>query len=310
MDQQNWSAGSPAADGQPPRRGMALWIGLLVLVTLIWGASFAAIKHVVSHVTPLELVTVRFVPVALAFVLLLLPTRSRDVWRIVRAESWRLPLLGLIGAVLYNIFLGWGETGVAAGTASLIIALNPAFTYVLSVLFLKEQFRWHRLLGIAVAFGGLFVIIRWGSGREVTLADARYALVTMLAPLCWAIYTVAGKRLVAKYPPVLVTGITLIYAGLFSLLFVSPSLLDQLPALPLSFWTSTLFLALFCTVFGYSLWYSALRRMQAGRVAGFVYLVPMFAVTLGALFLDEPITPALAVGAAILIGGVYLVNRR
>jgi drug/metabolite transporter (DMT)-like permease len=300
---------SQPATAQSSGRSAGLWTGLLLLVTLIWGASFAAIKHVVSHVTPLELVTVRFIPVALTFAALLLPTRARQVWRIVRAESWRLPLMGLIGAVLYNIFLGWGETGVAAGTASLIIALNPAFTYVLSIAFLKERFRWHRLLGILIAFGGLFVIVRWGSGREVSLDDAGYALVTMLAPLCWAIYTVGGKHLVARHPPVLVTGITLIYAGIFSLAFASPSLVTALPDLPLSFWTSTLFLALLCTVLGYSIWYSALNHMAAGRVAGFVYLVPLFAVTIGALAFGEPVTSALVVGAAILIGGVYLVNR-
>jgi drug/metabolite transporter (DMT)-like permease len=293
-----------------PQRSTRLWTALLVLVTLIWGASFAAIRHIVSHVTPLELVTVRFVPVALTFALLLLPTRGREIWQIVRAESWRLPLLGLIGAVLYNVFLGWGETGVAAGTASLIIALNPAFTYALSVLFLKEQFRYRRLLGMAIAFGGLFVIVRWGSGRELTLDDGRYALITMVAPLCWAIYTVMGKQLVARHPPLLVTGITLTYAGILSLAFASPSLLTRLAELPLSFWAATLFLALLCTVFGFSVWYSALERMAAGRVASFVFLVPLFAVAMGALFLDEPVTPALAAGAATLVAGVYLVNRR
>jgi drug/metabolite transporter (DMT)-like permease len=296
-------------DNARPGQTKPLWTALLVLVTVIWGASFIAIKQIVSYVTPLELVTVRFVPVALAFALLLLPTRGREVWRVIRAESWRLPLLGLVGGVLYNIFLGWGETGVAAGTASLIIALNPAFTYALSVVFLKERFRYRRLLGIIVAFAGLFVIIRWGSGREVTLEDARYALATMLAPLCWAVYTIAGKPVVARQPPVLVTGIALAYAGIFSLAFATPSLLARLPELPLSFWAATLFLALFCTVLGFSVWYSALEHMTAGRIAGFVYLVPLFAVTMGALLFDEQLTPSLAVGAAILIGGVYLVNR-
>jgi drug/metabolite transporter (DMT)-like permease len=50
--------------------------------------------------------------------------------------------------------------------------------------------------------------------------------------------------------------------------------------------------------------------MPAGRVAGFVYLVPMFAVTFSRWLLDEPVTPALVVGAAILVGGVWLINRR
>src|SRR5512137_2748759 len=99
----------------------AAWAALLVLVTLFWGNSFIAVKVIVQYVSPLELVTVRFVPVALIFAALLLPTRGRQVWAMVRADGWRLALLGLTGAVLYNTFLGWGETRVAAGTASLII---------------------------------------------------------------------------------------------------------------------------------------------------------------------------------------------
>lgn len=290
--------------------GTTFWTILLILITFIWGNSFIAIKHIVEHVTPLELVTVRFVPVALTFAVLLLSTRGRQVWQMVRADGWRMVLLGLVGAVLYNIFLGWGETRVAAGTASLIIALNPAFTYILSVIFLGERFAWQRALGLAVAFAGLFVIIRWGSGRAVTLDDMRYTFITMLAPACGAVYTVSGKMLVARHPPLLVTGISMTFAGLFSLVFVRPALLAQLPTLPPSFWWSVLFLALPCTVFAFSVWFGALERMPAGRVVGFVYLIPMFGIAFSRWLLDESVTPALVVGAAILVGGVWLVNRR
>ena len=288
----------------------AAWTGLLLLVTLVWGNSFIAIKQIVQYVSPLELVTVRFVPVALTFAILLLPTRWSEVVRLVRKESWQLALLGLIGAVLYNTFLGWGETRVPAGTASLIIALNPAFTYALSVLALGEPFRWHRALGMAVAFGGLFIIIRWGSGRPVDLSEASYAFMTMLAPLCWAVYTILGKSVVSRHPPLLVTGTSMIFAGLFSLVFVSPAMVAKLPSLPASFWWAVLFLAIPCTVFAFVVWFGALERMPAGRVVGFVYLVPMFAVTFSGILLDEPITLALAVGAAVLIAGVWMVQRK
>ena len=287
-----------------------LWTALLVLVTLFWGNSFIAVKVIVQYVSPLELVTVRFVPVALIFAALLLPTRGREVWAMIRADGWRLALLGLTGAVLYNTFLGWGETRVAAGTASLIIALNPTFIYTLSILVLGERFLWRRTLGLAVAFAGLFVIVRWGSGRPIALDDLGYALIVMLAPLNWAVYTISGKTVIARHPPLLVVGVSMIFAGLFSLVFVRPSLIAQLPALPASFWWAVLFLAVPCTVFAFVVWFGALERMPAGRVAGFVYLVPMFAVTFSRWLLDEPVTPALLLGAAILIAGVYLVNRR
>jgi len=299
-----------------PRRawlagGPALWPALLVLVALIWGNSFIAVKHIVGYVSPLELVVVRFVPVALIFAGLLLPLRGRQVLAMIRSDGWRLAFLGLTGAVLYNIFLGWGETRVAAGTAGLIIALNPTFTYALSILVLGERFAWRRAIGLAVAFGGLFVIVRWGSGRPVTLDDLGFALITMLAPLTWAVYTVSGKSLVARHPPLLVVGVAMTFAGLFSLALVllRPELLAELPALPGSFWWAVLFLAVPCTVFAFVVWFSALERMPAGRVAGFVYLVPMFAVTFSRWLLDEPVTPALLLGAAILIAGVWQVNR-
>jgi drug/metabolite transporter (DMT)-like permease len=163
---------------------------------------------------------------------------------------------------------------------------------------------------MAIAFGGLFVIVRWGSGHPITLDEASYAFITMLAPLCWAVYTILGKSVVARHPPLLVTGVSMIFAGVFSLVFVSPALLDQLPGLPASFWWAVLFLAVPCTVFAFVVWFGALERMPAGRVAGFVYLVPMFAVTFGRLLLDEPLTLALVVGAVILIGGVWLVQRK
>lgn len=296
--------------GEKPSGGATSWVPLLVIVTVIWGNSFIAIKHIVAHVTPLQLVAVRFIPVAITFAAWLLPTRGRRIWQLVRADGWRLALLGLIGGVAYNAFLAWGETRVAAGTASLIIALNPAFTYLLSVLFLEERFAWQRALGIAVAFIGLFIIIRWGSGQELTLDEVKYALITLCAPVCWAVYTVGGKRIVSRHPPLLVTAIAMSFAGLFSLTFVDAALLRQLPALPASFWWAVAFLALLCTVFAFSVWFGALKAMPAGRVASFVYLVPMFANGFSSLLLEEPITLGLIVGAAILILGVWLVNRR
>jgi drug/metabolite transporter (DMT)-like permease len=288
----------------------SFWAIMLVLVTLVWGNAFVAIKHLVEYVSPLELVTLRFVPVAITFAALLLFTRARRVRQMIRAESWRLAFLGLTGAILYNAFLAWGETQVPAGTASLIIALNPTFVYALSVLLLDETFSWNSALGLIIAFGGLFIIIRWGSKQAVTFSDVKYVLITMLAPLTWAIYTIAGKSVVARHSPLMVTGVSMIFAGLFSLVFVSPSFLARLLTFPLSFWGAVLFLAWPCTVFALLVWFGALEHMPAGRVAGFIYLVPMFSVSFSHLVLGESITIALVIGAVVLIAGVWLVNRR
>jgi drug/metabolite transporter (DMT)-like permease len=162
---------------------------------------------------------------------------------------------------------------------------------------------------LAIAFGGLAVIVLWGSGQAIVWGDVPYALITMLASICWAIYTVLGKALVARHPPLLVTGTSIMFAGLFSLVFVGPDLLTRLSVAPPPFWLAALSLALFSSVLAFVVWFGALERMPATRVAGFTYLVPLFAVAFGLLLLGEPITPTLVAGAGILVVGVWLVNR-
>lgn len=284
-------------------------VALLVLVTFLWGNSFIAIKHVVGYVTPLELVPLRFIPVAMVFAVWILISRRSEAWLMVKSHGWHLALIGLTGAVFYNIFLGWGETRIAAGTASLIISLNPAFIFTLSILFLREPFVWRRMFGLLVAFAGLAIIIVYGSGQRVELENVLFALITMLAPCMWAIYTVLGKSLVKHFTPLLATAVSMVFAGMVSMAFLRPSLMHRLPMFPPAFWWSILFLSLPCTIFGFVVWFKALERLPASRVAGFVYLVPMFGVTCSHMLLHEPITVGLLFGAAILLAGIFLVNR-
>jgi drug/metabolite transporter (DMT)-like permease len=286
-----------------------LWVALLTLVMFAWGNVFIAMKEIVTYVSPLHAVTVRFVPAALGYAVWLLAARRRETWTLLRAETWRLPLMGLIGSVITNAAVAWGETRVPAGTASLIVSLNPVFTVLFAVLFLGERFNGRQALGLGVAFAGLFVVIRWGSGRQVTLTDVGYALITMIAPLGAAIHSVMVKPIVARHPPLLVTAVTMVFTGLFSLTFARPSLVADLASLPATFWGAVAFLSIPCNVFAFLIWLSALERMPAGQAAGFLYLVPLFGVLSSSLLLKEPVTTPLLVGAAILIAGIWIVNR-
>ncbi|MBC8249168.1 MAG: DMT family transporter [Anaerolineales bacterium] len=281
---------------------------LLVLVTSIWGNSFIAIKHAVQFLTPIELTILRFIPVALIFGILLLTTRRAAFWQMVRRDWLGLVLLGLSGAVAYNLALNTGESRIPAGTASLIISLNPAFTFILSALFLRERPTIKKAMGLAIAFLGLYAMVRYASNQQIDFSYLRYVFITMLAPLCWAIYTILGKPLVARYPPLLVVGGAMIAAVIPLLFLIRGSLIAKLPTLPPSVWLSVAFLSLACTVFAFVIWFWALQRMEASRAAGFVYLVPLFGVSFSKLLLDEPITLALLIGAALLIGGIYLIN--
>jgi len=282
----------------------------LVLITILWGNSFIAMKHAVQFLTPVELTILRFIPVAVAFAALLLPTRRVSFWAMARKEWLTLILLGLTGAVGYNIFVMTGSQRIAAGTTSLIVpSLNPIFTFLLSIIFLKERPTVKKVTGLILASIGLYIIVRYASGEHIDFSYLRYVFITMLAPLCFAIYTILGKPLVARYPPLQVTGGAMMAAVIPLLFLIDGDLIAKLPTLPATVWLSIAFLSFLCTVFAFVVWFWALQKMEASQASSFTYLVPLFGVSFSQVILGESITLALIIGGAILLSGVYIINR-
>ncbi|UCC78055.1 MAG: DMT family transporter [Anaerolineales bacterium] len=280
----------------------------LIATTLVWGGSFVAIKQALRYLSPLELILMRFVPASLAFALLIL-WRERTVPARLLREQWRsLCLMGLFGVAAYHLALNTGERMIPAGTASLIVALNPAFIVVLSTLFLRERVTWIQILGLSMAFLGLFIVVRYASGGELDLTYLRGVLITLIAPLSWAVYTVVSRPVAMRYSPLAVTGMGTATGTAVMLFAARPSLLDTAMGMPWDGWASVAFLALVCTVGGVTVWVTALQQLEAASVGVFIYLVPLWAAVLSKLVLGEGLTVALMVGALIVVGGVALAN--
>jgi drug/metabolite transporter (DMT)-like permease len=280
----------------------------LIATTLVWGGSFVAIKQALRYLSPLELILMRFVPASLAFALLIL-WRERTVPARLLREQWRsLCLMGLFGVAAYHLALNTGERMIPAGTASLIVAVNPAFIVVLSTLFLRERVTWIQILGLSMAFLGLFIVVRYASGGELDLTYLRGVLITLIAPLSWAVYTVVSRPVAMRYPPLAVTGMGTATGTAVMLFAARPALLDAAMGMPWDGWASVAFLALVCTVGGVTVWVTALQQLEAASVGVFIYLVPLWAAVLSKLVLGEGLTVALMVGALIVVGGVALAN--
>jgi len=289
------------------KRRRLLYAGLL-MTTMLWGGSFVAIKRALQYLAPLELILMRFLPASLVFACGLAFVDRSAVGDMIKKEWLLLIVMGLTGIVCYNWALNTGSQSIPAGTASLLVALNPIFVFALSALFLGERVAWERILGLLVALAGLFIVIRFGSGRALDFGYLRGVLITILAPLSWAAYSVVGRTLARRYPPFAVTSVTTIIGTLPLLTMAGDPLVDKLWMMPWDVWASLAYLALGCTVIGFTVWGTALRTLGASRAAGFIYLVPMWGVGLGAVLLNEPVTWALVFGAAIVVAGVALVS--
>ena len=290
-----------------PRR--ELTYAALVVTTMLWGGAFVAIKQALMYLTPLHLLAMRFLPASLAFTMLLGWRHRSTLGAMLRQDWLSLSAMGLFGVVVYHSALNTGEQLISAGTASLLMALNPAFIFLMSVLLGKERVTWTRCLGLLLAFAGLVVMVRFGSDSGIQVGMVRGVLITLIAPLSWAAYTLISRPLAARYPPLAATGLGTILGTIPILVTVDGALVERLTTMPWDGWLSIAYVALAATVGGVSMWVMALEQLEASRVGAFIYLVPLWAALLSRWLLGEPLTWSLGLGAALIILGVALVNR-
>lgn len=261
----------------------------------------------------MELVLARFLPVAVfCFIYLAaVSARRRECIESIREAPLRLVVMGLTGVAGYNFFLYIGQSEVKPGAAALLTTLSPLFTLVLAVIFLREKVPPRRALGIIVALLGLYVVVRHGKvglGRvpAVKHSDIHYVLITALAPLCWSIYTIVGKKLLRRTSPLTATYLTIIIGTLPFLAVAREPFFHAVMALKATQWIALAHLSLLCTLVGFWIWFAALERMPATSVASFVYLNPPLAALFGSLFFGEEIALSFILGGAVMLVGLYL----
>jgi drug/metabolite transporter (DMT)-like permease len=284
----------------------------LVLTTFFWGGTFVAARLAVKETAPFYAASSRFA-VATAILLALVAWQSlKERKPFPRpanlAETAILASLGLSGIFCYNAFFFTGLQYTGAANGSLIVAINPILTSVLSAMWLKEHIRPLQILGLLISLCGVCVIVTRGNLEIISSLSFNHGDLLMLgAPLSWAIYSILGKRAMSLFSPLVATT----YAALFGTLFLLPvAFWEQSRAIaPYSFsltgWLAILQLALLGTVIGFVWWYQAIQRIGASRAAIFVNLVPFFGALLAALLLGERLGWPQLWGGAMVICGVF-----
>jgi len=282
-----------------------IFITLLALVVVFWGNAFVAIKYLldVEGLDPMQLTVLRYLPAAvLVLILMFVLYKPQKIFSVWRQEWLGISLYGITGVLGYNLALNYGESRIAAGTASLIVGLSPIFTLIASNLALKEKITARKLGGIIAAFIGLFIVVRWGAGEAINFNYLLGVLITFGAPVSWAIYTIVGKPMVHRHDPNLITMSAIVWGSLPLMFFVPP--LKIMTAITPKGWGALLFLSLICTIFGFLVWSWALKKTEAARLGALVYLIPLVTIISGLVFIKEAPTIGLIIGGLVLVAGV------
>ena len=261
----------------------AQW-GLLALLSLLWGGSFVGAEVALREFSPL---TVVFARVALAAIALLLVVRWRGLAMPRGVAGW-LPflLMGLINNVLPFCLIVWGQTRIGAGLAAILNATTPLFAVVLAHLLGQERLAGRRVAAIAGGVVGVAILV--GPTALSGFGAQGFAQIAVLgAALSYACASVYGRRF--REQPALVTAAGQVTGS--SLLLLPVVLLFDPPwqhAMPgIQTLVALLTLGLLSTAAAYIIYFRLLASAGATNLMLVTLLVPVSAIAMAAVLLDE-----------------------
>jgi drug/metabolite transporter (DMT)-like permease len=277
---------------------------------MVWGASFIATKLVLREVSPATVVWLRFL---IGVIILGAAVFSRNQMALPNYKDLAyFALLGFIGITFHQWLQSTALQTSQAGTTAWIVATTPIYIALLGWLSLKEKLGWLRVAGIALATLGVLLVVT--KGHLATLVQGSFGapgdILILLSALNWAVFSVISRHALKNHPAARLMFFVMLFGWLFSsILFFSGPGLRQVSQLTLNGWLGIGFLGIFCSGLGYIFWYDGLQVIPASQVGVFLYLEPLVTVVVAAIVLGEPLLLATLLGGAIILLGVWLVNR-
>ena len=273
---------------------------LFLIVCLSWGTTWLGIKIAVESVPPLTAAGLRFLiafPLFLSFALLrkeplLFPRQSRWFFVFVTLSYFSLPYY----------LLNYGEMHVSSGLTALLFSCMPVFILLFSALFLRERIYPSQMLGIAIGFGSLFMIIR-SQGLHLDQAEWLGVLAILCAAVMHALCYVVTKKhgsaisvITYNTLPIGIAGAMLFIVGLS----VETPVFSDVSARS---WGALLYLGLVASVGGFIVYFLLLKRLSP-IILSFVFIIfPVFAVIIGAWYEGQTLSRELMIYSAVLLSG-------
>jgi len=279
-------------------RSSSLLVAFALLVILV-GTNIVAIRYSNRELAPLWNAGFRFALAAMVFAAIGIARGSSRPSRRALGEGIAY---GLLAFAAFFGFLYLGLVRVSAGLGQVILALGPLITFMMAVAIGLERLRWRPIAGGLLALIGIAVMYGVDTAAEVPLPSL---LSIVLAAASFAAGGIVVKRAAPADPIVrntIATAVGAVVLLALSALAGEPRILPVDPATILA----VAYLVLPGTVGVFLLFLLLLRHWSATTVSSQFVLAPIVGITLGAVLLAEPVSPPIVVGAALVIGGVWL----
>ena len=274
------------------------------ICVFIWGSTFVASKDLMAFLTPLQLMFTRF---CLAYIVLwIIHPKWHFNWR----EEWRFLLMALFANTLYYWAENTALTLTQASNVSILVSTSPIMAALMLALFYREKLSLRQVLGFAVAFFGVVLVVF--NGAFALHLNPLGDMLALLAAVSWAAYGMLLRRWSNDYPSVLITRKLLFYG----IITVLPLLISAAEPLDIGALFSfgniarLAYLVLLGNALCFIFWNSAVGIIGVLKANMYIYMIPLLTLVVSAFALGERITVMGFAGIVLVILGMFFATEK
>ncbi len=286
----------------------------LALVCFFWGTTWIASKEGVRHMPALQLAGIRQFLGGCCYVIFFLARRAT----LPRRKEWlTILVLCFLNFIMSNGLSTLGlKYNISAGLAAIIGAIFPLWLVIIGLFSRGSRIPTKAIVGLLIGFGGICVIF-YEHLQDFFNPDFRFGIfLSLLATLTWAFGTLYTKKQAVNFNPYFSLGLQMMIAGLVLTAFTSvsepitgTSYSIPISEIPWQSWAAIAYLVIFGSIVAFIAYLYALQHLPTEQASIYAYINPVVAVLMGWALFDEHLTLFIAVGGAITLSGLYLVNK-
>lgn len=282
---------------------------LLILLASCWGPSFLFIKVAVAEVSPIMLTAIRIGIGAIVLNVLLLLKSERlptdfSFWK-------KVLIAGFFGQALPFALINWGEQFVDSSLAAVLNGLTPLSTILLAQLMLPdEKMTRNKLKGVLMGVAGLIILVAPSLANGVASTTMGIVAIT-IATISYGICLVYVRKNLLDVKPVHAPAAQLLTVTIYLVplaFFLDPGF--SVMQVSWEAIASMIILGVFGTAIAFLIYFKLLERTSAAYVSMVTFLMPIYGIVLGVIFLNERLNLWIVLGTATILGGIFLVNKK
>ena len=274
------------------------WI-LLTALAAIWGSAFMFIKISAVDFGPILLVTLRLLIAGLVFMPFLLRKKKRSLFK---SYLPAILIIAIVSNAIPFTMFAYASLGATSNMLGILNGTTAFLTTVIAYFWLKESVSLKQIVGLLLGFIGVLILVNPSNGSTTFIAS----MCAMIGSLCYAFNATYLQKYHSISDKVVLIGWSMLFGGFFMIPLASFNLPDAIPdtnSILALFW-----LAVISTGLGYLAYVRLIDRIGAVKTVTLTYLLPVFSIIWGAIFLQEKITSIILGGFIFVMMGMYFAN--